>query len=214
MARKERFIVLGAGGHARVLIDALHASGASVIACLDPDRSLWGRELDGVPIPGGEELLDSYRPDSIKLVNGVGGPLRRRIFARWTARDYRFPALVSPAAYCSGSAILEEGAQVLTRAVVHPGARVGRNVVINTAAVLEHDCEIGDDAFVAPGVVFCGQARVGRGAMIGAGAVILPGIEIGDEAVVGAGAVVTRDVPSGITCWGVPARKVRRQEGP
>lgn len=207
MARKERFVVLGAGGHARVLAGALRAQRARVIACLDPDRSLWGRKLDGVPITGGDELLDSYRPNSISLVNGVGGPARRKIFARWTARGYRFPAVVSPAAYCSASAVLGDGAQVLTRAVVHPGARVGRNAVINTAAVVEHDCVIGDDAFIAPGVVLCGEVRVGRGAMIGAGAVVLPGIKIGDEAVVGAGAVVTRDVRAGITCWGVPARK-------
>jgi acetyltransferase-like isoleucine patch superfamily enzyme len=81
--------------------------------------------------------------------------------------------------------------------------------VINTAAVVEHDCEIGDDAFIAPGVVLCGQVRVGLGAVIGAGAVVLPGIRIGEESIVGAGAVVTRDVRAGITCWGVPARKVR-----
>jgi UDP-perosamine 4-acetyltransferase len=209
MARKKRFVVLGAGGHARVLIDALRSSGERMIACLDPDRSLWGRKLDGVPILGGEELLAGYRPGAVALVNGVGGPTRGKIFARLIARGYRFPAVISPAAYCSASAVIEEGAQVLTRAVVHPGTRVGRNAVINTAAVVEHDCVIGDDAFIAPGVVLCGQVRVGRGVMIGAGAVVLPGIKIGDEAVVGAGAVVTRDVRAGITCWGVPARTVR-----
>jgi UDP-perosamine 4-acetyltransferase len=176
---------------------------------VDSDRALWGKKVDGVKVLGGDELLDSYRPKSIALVNGVGGPARRRLFARWTGRGYRFPAVTAPSAIVAASAVLEDGAQVLTRAVVHPGARVGRNAVINTAAVVEHDCAIGDDAFIAPGAVLCGQVRIGRGAMIGAGAVAVPGIAIGDEAVVGAGSVVTRDVRSGTTCWGVPAREAR-----
>jgi sugar O-acyltransferase (sialic acid O-acetyltransferase NeuD family) len=209
MALKNRFIVLGAGGHARVLLETLRASGANVLGCLDPDRSLWKTKIEGVKILGGEELLDSYRPNSISLVNGVGGPGRRKVFARWTARGYRFPALTASSAIVASSAVLEDGVQVLTRAVVHPGASVGRNAVINTSAVIEHDCVIGDDAFIAPGVVLCGQVRIGRGAMIGAGAVVVPGVAIGDEAVVGAGSVVTRDIRGGITCWGIPARKKR-----
>lgn len=202
-------LVLGAGGHARVLLHALREAGASVLGCLDPDRSLWKKIHEGVPVLGGDDLLNSYDPDSVDLVNGIGSPIRRQVFARLAAQRYRFPPVLSRSAFCAASAAIGDGTQVLTKAVVHPGAHVGRNVVINTAAVIEHDCSIGDDAFIAPGVILCGQVRIGRRAMIGAGAVVLEGREIGDDAIVGAGAIVTRNVLSETTCWGVPARKIR-----
>lgn len=192
---KTRMFVLGAGGHAKVVVEALNSSGVRPYACLDKD---------------GERSLGGLSPRSVALANGVGdGPTRRRIFEAFRAKGFRFPVVAAASSIIARSASLGEGAQVLTRAVVHPAALIGENAVINTAAIVEHDCVVGDHAFVGPGAVLCGEVVIGMGAFIGAGAVILPGVRVGADAVVGAGAVATRDVAAGVKVCGVPARRMR-----
>lgn len=191
---KNRLYVLGAGGHAKVVVEALRSSGASPYACLDKD---------------GERALDRVSPRSVVLANGVGtGPARRRVFETFRAKGFRFPPVRAASAVIAPSAVLGEGSQVLTRAVVHPDSLIGENAVVNTGAIVEHDCVVGDHAFVGPGAVLCGDVVVGLGAFVGAGAVILPGVRVGADAIVGAGAVATRDVAAGAKVCGVPARRM------
>lgn len=192
---KTRLYVLGAGGHAKVVVESLRASGVRAYACVDKDE---------------EAALDSVSPRSAALANGVGdGPARRRVFESFRAKGFHFPPVAAASAVIAPSAVLGEGAQVLTRAVIHPAALIGENAVINTGAIVEHDCVVGDHAFVGPGAVLCGEVVVGLGAFIGAGAVILPGVRVGADAIVGAGAVVTCDVAAGVKVCGVPARRMR-----
>ena len=190
-----KLFVLGTGGHAKVVIEALRSGGARPYACLDK---------------GEEGALDGVSPRSVALANGVGtGPARRRLFERFRAKGFRFPPVTAASAVVARSAVVDEGAQILTRAVIHPDARIGANAVVNTAAIVEHDCVVGDHAFVGPGAVLCGEVVIGMGAFIGAGAVILPGVRVGADAVVGAGTVATRDVAAGVKVCGVPARSMR-----
>jgi UDP-perosamine 4-acetyltransferase len=91
-------------------------------------------------------------------------------------------------------------------------ARIGRNVVINTRASVDHDCVVEDHVFVGPGATLCGEVRIGEGTFVGAGAVILPGIAVGDGAIVAAGAVVARNVPSGALVMGVAATQKGRRD--
>lgn len=207
-------ILIGAGGHARVVLENLRGRrGLRILGFTDSNRSLWGKTIDGVKILGGDERLAAYPPGSVRLINGVGaasdsGP-RRRVFSALKEQGYSFLALVSPTAAVPSGWKGAEGSQILTRAVVHPGAEIGLNAVVNTAAVVEHDCVIGAHAFIGPGAILCGAAAVGEGAFIGAGAVLLPGVKVGAGAVIGAGAVVTKDVASGSRAAGVPARVIR-----
>ena len=85
-------------------------------------------------------------------------------------------------------------------AIIQPGARIGRNVLVNTRAVVEHDCQIGDHCHIAPGAVLCGGVSVGEGAHVGAGAIVLGGVKLGAGSVVAAGAVVAKDVEAGVLC--------------
>lgn len=205
--------ILGAGGHGRILLEALHSTRIRPAGFLDPDPKLKGLLVDGLRVLGDDTLLRRHAPRATALVNGVGAAAdtsaRRRLYELRRSEGYRFPAVRAASAVCSARAQAAEGAQILTRAVVHPGAILGENCVVNTAAVVEHDGVIGAHAFIGPGAVICGAARIGEGAFIGAGAVVLPGVTVGKAAVVGAGAVVTTDVPDGTTAVGVPARSRR-----
>lgn len=207
-------IILGAGGHARVVLDALDSSGRRAAGLIDPNRTLWGSELDGVKIAGGDDKLASFPPDRFDAVIGVGAARdtrrRRQVQEAAAAAGYALPSIVAASAVVARSARLGDGVQVLTRAVVHPGAEIGPGTIINTAAIVEHDCAVGPYAFVGPAAVLCGAVRLGEGAFVGAGAVVLPGVKIGVGALVAAGAVVRRDVAEGATELGRPARRRRR----
>lgn len=119
----------------------------------------------------------------------------------------RFQTLAHPSCLISPSCIIDDGTVVFHRAVLQAGTRVGKHVIINTAASVDHDNVIHDFAHISPNATLCGNVSVGIGSQVGAGAVVLPGIKIGDWVTVGAGAVVTKNVPDGTTVVGNPARQ-------
>lgn len=195
MAPMAEIYVLGAGGHAKVLIDAL---------------KLCGIQIAGVAEPGDDEALLDKRTDSILLVNGVGGVgdtvPRRRVYEKFKQRGFRFATVRHPAAIVADDVELGEGVQIMAGAVVQPGARIGDNTIVNTRAVVDHDCDIGNHCHIAPGATLSGMVTLGEGAHIGAGATVIQSVKIGAGAVIGAGAAVVRDVPAGVRAVGVPAK--------
>lgn len=203
-------VVIGAGGHAKVLIAALKRLGAHILGVTDADTAVHGQAVLDVPVLGGDETLAAHGPAAVLLVNGLGTVdrtvARRAIYERFAARGYRFATVVDPLALLAGPVEIGEGAQVLAGAVVQPGTRLGVNCIVNTRASIDHDCVIGAHAHIAPGATLSGGVRVGEGAHVGTGAAIIQGIVIGAGVVVGAGAAVIADVPNGTTVAGVPAR--------
>lgn len=208
-------VILGGGGHARVLIDSLRASGvATPYAVLDRNRSLWGKELLGVPILGGDELLPELVSQGVTcFVVGVGAvgdnQPRRRLFELGVAHGLTPLTVCHPSAVCSPWARIGPGSVVFPLAVVNAGAILGVNVIVNTGAIVEHDCVLGDHVHIATGARLASTVRVGAGAHIGAGATVRQCISIGEGAIVGAGAVVVKDVPPRTVVVGVPARPLR-----
>jgi UDP-perosamine 4-acetyltransferase len=208
-------VILGGGGHAKVVLDVIRASAAArVIAVLDRDRSLWGKELLGVVVRGDDELLPALvREGCTRFVVGVGSvgdsTLRQRLYALGLRHALTPLTCTHPTAVVSPDAEIGRGALLAPLTVVNAGARVGDNVIINTGAIVEHDCVVGDHAHVATGAQLASTVRVGRGAHVGAGATVRQCLSIGDDAIVGAGAVVVHDVPPGTVVVGVPARKLR-----
>lgn len=207
-------LILGAGGHAKVLVEALLADGAHIAGILDADPARVGDTVLGVPVIGVDGLAGEYPVETVRLVNGVGSigvpNLRRAIFDRFSGRGFAFATVVHPSAVVASDAELGEGAQVMAGAVLQPGCRIGRNVIVNTRVSVDHDCTIGDHTHLAPGVTLSGGVTVEAGCHVGTGAVVIQGVTIGAGSVVGAGAVVTKDVAAGVTVVGVPAKVVVR----
>lgn len=200
-----RLLVLGAGGHALVVLEALDALGREVAGVLD-DRAT--APVLGRPVLGPLASLEAH--DAGGAVVALGDNALRLHWGEAARRaGLALPALVHPAALVSPSARIGDGAQVMARASVGPLAAIGALAVVNTAAVVEHDCVVEDGAHIAPGAVLCGTVRVGAGALVGAGAVVAPGRRLGAGAVAGAGAAVVRDVPPGAVVAGVPAKPLR-----
>lgn len=199
-------IVLCAGGHARVVIEALLSRGIRPAGVTDRDAARIGQAIGGVPITGSDDDILKMAADRFELANGLGNRAsrtdsglsgRRALFDRFAALGYRFPVIWHASAVIASDAQLGDGAQVMAGAVIQPAARIGRNVLVNTRAVVEHDCIIGDHAHIAPGAVLCGGVSIGESVHVGAGAVVLVGVKVGAGAVVAAGAVVTKDVAAG-----------------
>lgn len=212
-----RCVILGAGGHARVVIDALQAIGVGVPhGVLDPDRARWDAQLLGVPILGGDELLPRLAREGVThFVVGVGSVgdsrTRRRLFELAMRHGLIPLAVRHPSSVCSRWAKIGAGTVLLPASVVNAGAQVGVNVIVNTGAIVEHDCIIGDHAHVATGARLSGTVSIGEGAHVGAGATIRQHISVGADAVIGAGAVVIDDVESRTVVAGVPARVLQVQ---
>lgn len=208
-----RALLIGAGGHAKAVVEAIRGRGGSVEAYVDPRPAAWlkARRIEaddavppavvvrraGEPGPtrppkrgGGQARLPKLYGGQVAVVIGLGGVTvqalvtRLALFDSYLARGFPAPPVVHAAAHVSAEAELGPGAVVLAGAVVQPGVRVERGAIINTGAIVEHDSAIGPGSHIAPGAVVLGGCRIGACSVIGAGAVVLPGARIKDRALV------------------------------
>lgn len=206
-------IVLGSGGHAKVLLDALRTGAASVIGLTDSDPALAGSTVLGVKILGTDDALRQFPPSAVVLVNGIGsiGPTdsRRALFEKYKRLGYTFASVIHPAAVVAPSAQLGEGVQVMAGGIVQPDCSIGDDSIVNTGASVDHDCRIGAHVHIAPGATLSGTVEVGDNVHIGTGSTVMQGVRIGAESVIGAGAVVIDDVAPRTRVAGVPAKELR-----
>jgi UDP-perosamine 4-acetyltransferase len=196
-------ILIGGGGHGRVLLEILQRQSRDILGYTD----LRDRRLK-VPYLGTDDVLNQYGREGVCLVNGIGSvrrPVeRQRIFETLKNRGFCFLSVIHPQAIVADGVVeqMGEGAQIIAGAVVNPGAILCDNVIVNTSASIDHDCYIGAHSHIAPGVVLSGDVRVGSGCHIGTGAKIIQGIQIGDGVLVAAGAIVRKDIPKNKVFYG------------
>ncbi|MCO6179015.1 acetyltransferase [Ciceribacter sp. RN22] len=192
-------ILLGAGGHAKVVAELARSTGWHVAGFLAPASGQGGSNLDAPLLGDGRDLTADPRwLEEHDLFPAIGNSeVRWREFVRLTAVGARIPSLVHPNAVVSSSARVEAGVVVMAGAIVQADAMIGPAVIVNTGAQVDHDCEIGAGAMIAPGAILCGGVHVGEHAFVGAGAVLVPGIRVGKGAFVGAGTTVVNDLGDG-----------------
>ncbi|EGB15116.1 sugar O-acyltransferase, sialic acid O-acetyltransferase NeuD family [Pseudodesulfovibrio mercurii] len=201
-----RIVIIGGGGHARVVADILLAvEGMEPVGFVTAERAPGTPGPFGLPVLGGDDAVDDIPHDGLVVAVGDNG-IRRRLFEHFAARGETFVNAVHPTAILAPDVVLGRGCMVCPGAIVNTGSVIGDDVILNTGSVTDHDCRIGDHAHVAPGAKLAGAVRIGAGVLVGLGAAVLPGVSLGDGAVAGAGAVVLGDVPAGSTVVGVPAR--------
>lgn len=204
----ESVAVIGAGGHAKVVISTLLESGCAVAAVFDDDPAKFGTQLLGVPVKGPIPRLADE--DCRRAVIAIGDNSVREKLAN-EIEGVEWVTVVHPRAYVHPSARLKEGAVVFAGVIIQPDSSIGAHVIVNTGATIDHDCLISDYVHLAPGVRLAGGVEVGRGAFLGIGSVVIPNLHVGAWSVVGAGGVVTEDLPDNVTAIGVPARPIKRR---
>jgi sugar O-acyltransferase (sialic acid O-acetyltransferase NeuD family) len=208
---KPALVVVGASGHAKVVIDIVEKEGRySVAHLLDDNAALHGKSFFGYRVAGATPSIlagaTGERPLALVAIGDNGARLR---IAGWLrGKGFELARAVHPQSQIGRGAVIGAGTVIMAGAVVNSDAAVGENVIVNTGATVDHDCVVADGVHLAPGVHLCGGVRVGAGAFIGAGTVVIPGIRVGGNAVVGAGSTLLEDVPENAKAAGSPARKL------
>jgi len=204
-------LILGAGGHGKVVLDILRAAGEHrVVGFIDADRSLAGTSVGGVPVLGAPNLLPKLRAKAKGAIVAIGDNHTRQSYAAMVSEHgFELINAIHPAAVVSPSANLGRNVAICAGAVVCVEASIDDSVIINTGAVVDHECEVGEAVHVCPGALLAGRVRVGAEAFIGLGAKVIQCLAVGAGAIVGAGAVVIDEVPAGATVVGVPARVIK-----
>jgi len=195
-----KFILIGGGGHARVVSSIIEAEEISQLeAVFDLNPKI--ETLDGVSV------YQKYSSDlfpAASAIIGIGDNRIRKKLAQTI--NHVFGVLIHPSANLDRLSLLGEGSVVMHRAVIQRGTRIGKHGIINTASSIDHDCVLGDFVHIAPNATLCGEVVIGDETFIGAGAVVLPQIKIGKRVTVGAGSVVTKNIPDGATVVGNPGK--------
>lgn len=212
-------VLLGAGGHAKVIIDILLKCNKYKIAgILGKDSSHSDKSLLDIPVLGSDILLEELYQKGIRNVivavgSVKGSKLRQELFKK--ARDSGMSLInaIHPTAVIGWGVEIGEGTAIMASVVINPCALIGNNCILNTACILEHDVIIGNHVHIAPGARVAGGVKIGDGSHIGIGAIILQNIKIGSNAIIGAGAVVINDVAENTTVVGIPAKIIRTLEG-
>jgi len=204
---RTRIVLVGAGGHARVIIDMLKADPTiELVGCVS--ANLADPAVLGVPILGGDEILHALIRNELKSAFVAVGDNRNRVRLLRNLKELGFTTInaISRDATVSSGVQIGAGVAIMPGSVVNVGTVIGDGVIVNTGAIVDHDCRIGAGAHIAPGARIAGRVIVGEGAFLGTGCSVIPGISIGSWTTVGAGAAVVRNLPEGVVAFGVPAR--------
>jgi acetyltransferase EpsM len=196
--------LFGDSGHGKVIFDICLATGFQIDAFID--RSPKHPTYLGVPCL---QELDVNIKATDQLLFSIGDNLiRKKLSEKYTTQYF---SVIHPTTVVGSSVQMGSGTAVMANAAIHVEASIGNHCIINTGAIVEHDCIVGDFAHISPHATLCGNVTIGMGTHVGAGAVVIPGIRIGKGCVIGAGTVVIKDIPDHSVVVGNPGRIIRTQ---
>jgi len=197
-----RLLVVGAGGHAKVVIDAARAAGFEIAGVIGAEDD--APDVLGIPV---SRAAEGIAADAFIVAVG-NNAARARLFAEYVEGGMAPATVIHPTAIIAPGVLVGVGTFVAAGVIVNVDALIGQNAILNTGCTIDHDCVVGDHALVGPTASMCGESRIGTGVTFGAGASIIPVKRVGDWSIVGAGAAVVADQPPRIVCAGVPARQI------
>ncbi len=199
---KKPLIIIGAGGHGKVIADNALKNGYTNIRFVDDNAT---GECMGFPIIGKCEDLENLNDGETDFIIGIGNnAIRKQIAEKY---DVNWATIIHPSAQIAVNASIGKGTNVMAGAVVNACATVGKHCIINTCAVVEHDNVVNDYVHISPNVALGGTVRVGERTHIGIGAIVSNNIDVCGDCIIGAGAVVVKNITESGTYTGVPARK-------
>lgn len=198
-------LIVGAGGHAKVVTDIIEAQGDEVVGYLTDEQERWGLSHYGYPILGALNIFPHVTHDFLIIAIG-SNQARKRIHELLTSLGAHWGNAIHPSAVISRSVNLGSGIVIAANTVINADASIGHHSIVNTNASIDHDSRIGNFTHIAPGAHLAGAVIVGEGTFMGVGTSVIPEIEIGSWALIGAGSVVVRPIPERVTAKGVPAR--------
>ena len=195
-------IILGTGGHAKVIADALKLSGREMLGFVTPDSKVES-EFCGKKILGNDGIINQYSSDEIELVNGIGSLPKKNI--RWKLAEkmreqgYKFAIVIHPSAVIAADVNFDEGVQVMAGVIIQSGTKIKQDSIINTGSLIDHDCMIGKSCHIAPSVVCSGGVVVGDNTHLGVGSIVTEYRSIGNNCTIAAGSVIYKDIVDNIT---------------
>lgn len=198
-----RLIIVGAGGHGKVIADIAYKNGYTDISFLDDSAK---EECMGFPVIGNSNEIEVFDDGNTDFVIGIGSNNTRKIIAE--KYDVNWIELIHPSAQIAFNVSIGKGTVVMAGAVVNAGTTIGKHCIINTSAVVEHDNFIKDYVHISPMVSLGGTVSVEESTHIGIGAVVKNNIDICGDCIIGAGAVVVKNIKDKGTYVGVPARRL------
>lgn len=214
----KQVVLIGAGGHCKVIIDILKQdNGIEIIGLIDKDKEHLGQKVLGVPIIGADNdlpsIFNSNQADSALIAVGGTGDnyLRSKLYNRIKELGYELINAIHPDCTIGSQVQLGMGNVVVGQSIINPGVEVGDNNIINTGSIIEHDVKIGNHVHITPGVSISGEVNIGDYSHLGTGATIIQGIDIGNNCLIGAGAVVIEDIPDNSVVVGNPGEIIHKR---
>lgn len=204
-------VIIGAGGHAKVIADIIKKSGDKVVGFLDDNIPEETKIIDNCKILGKTRDCKFLQQDdkSLYFIIAIGNNyIRKNIYERYTLNYY---TAIHPSSVIGMEVTIGEGTVIMANTSINPNTKIGKCCIVNTGAILEHDNEIGDYVHVSPNATLCGTVNVGDFTHIGAGATIKNNINITEDCVIGAGAVVVKNIEEEGIYVGVPAERMEKK---
>lgn len=213
----EKIVLIGAGGHAKTIVDTIERLDQYEIAGFIDRLNSCEEIYKGYRVIGHDEdmekIFDSGIHSAFIAVGYLGKTeVRKKLYSKLKAVGFSLPVIIDPTAIVAKDVLIEEGTYIGRNAVVNAEAKIGKNCIINTAVVVEHECTVGDFSHLAVSTVVCGQTYVGKECFLGANSTVIQGLKLLDKCIIGAGSVVLTSVESGCTVAGVPAKVIGDRE--
>lgn len=211
---KEKIIIIGAGGHAKVVYDCINKDRYNIVGFVDKDITCIGKKILDNVIIGDDTVPGNWIRQGIKCcIMGIGHvgnyKIRNQLFELYQRDGFDFINAIHHSSTISNYVKIGIGNVIMPQAIINAGVVIGNNNIINSGATIEHDGIIGDGVHIAPGCSISGGVSVGDNTFIGVGSVVSNDVYIGSNSIIGAGAVVVNDIPDHVLAVGCPAKVIK-----